>query len=481
MKKIPFSFGKTLAAFSIPFLLCCFAAGCDDVLVPDEPAEEDLPQIIPLPQPEIPDDPVDDYDELEILNHVKSDFMWWDGVRPRKRQELSFERGTRCVKLCSDERYIYGYVEVDTDRILSRTGVLSPEYLNNLGVWLDTDGQPSGQGGGWFMSASPKGYDRLLRGRCSESADPQDWKPSVYDVSMGGDSFGQTDPVAGGWINTGTGTGLLEGNVFRYTFTIDRVRLGIDNLEAVSIGISFDSGGYTDYVVIPDRAGYMLKLGSSDEIEYDLENTVEPEPETIDGYLKTDWASWTGVAESDRGTDTQFERGTRCVKFSSDADRLYGYVEVDLTKVYERNTTVSRPEYLNSLGVWLDTDGIHAEQGGGWALSASPKCYDVLLYGNCSDKGEPREWTPEVRDVSRMADNFGSAYSEAAGWEDFAAGAGEVIGDVFFYTFVIDRRCLGIGDVDEVNIAITFNQTKDAYNDWMVVPARCGFTIALSR
>lgn len=475
------SFAKAFMACSIPFLLCCVATGCEDKILPPEPEEEEPSIITPLPQPEIPDDPVIEYDEKEILNHIKSDFSWWDGLRARKRQEISFERGTKCVKLCSDSKYIYGYIEIDVDKVLSRTGVKSIEYLTNLAVWLDTDDQDSGQGGGWFLSSSPKGYDRMLRGKCSESAQPQDWQPTVYDVKTAGDSFGDIDEVAGAWRNAGTGKGVLEDNIFRYTFTVDRVRFEIEELESISLGISFDAGGYNDYTVIPDRSGFMLKLGNSEEIEYDLDGTEEPEPETIDGYLKTDWAFWTDIEAMDRGTDTQFERGTKCVKFASDAHRLYGYIEVDLTKVYERNTTTSRPEYLDFLGVWFDTDDIHTGQGGGWALSASPKSYDILLYGQCAESGAPKDWIPEVRNVAKNADNFGSKYAGAEEWEDFVAGKGEAIDDIFYYTFVIDRKCLGIDTLDEVALAITFNKLKDAYNDWMVVPARCGFTVPLSK
>ena len=263
---------KAAAAILMPLMLSFASVSCEKISIE---VDGELPEISPLPQPDIPEDPVEEYDEEAILDHVKSDFAWWETLRPRKRQELSFERGTKCVKLCSDSKYIYGYVEIDTTKVLSRTGKKSPEYLNCLGIWLDTDDVHEGQGGGWFMSASPKGYDRLLRGKCSVEADPVDWKPSVYDVRNAGDSFGGTDEEAAGWKNTGVGTGKVEDNIFRYTFTIDRVRLGIEDRTEVHLGISFDAGGYSDYAAIPDRAGYLLKLGNTDEIEYDPDGTSE--------------------------------------------------------------------------------------------------------------------------------------------------------------------------------------------------------------
>lgn len=143
---------RAALAVSMPLLFTFASVSCGKVLME---TEEELPEITPLPQPEIPEDPVDEYDEEEILNHVKSDFSWWEELRPRKRQELSFERGTMCVKLCSDSEYIYGYVEIDTTKILSRTGKNSPEYLNHLGIWLDADDVHEGQGGGWALSRSP--------------------------------------------------------------------------------------------------------------------------------------------------------------------------------------------------------------------------------------------------------------------------------------------------------------------------------------
>ncbi len=478
-KNICIDLKKALAAFVVPFLLCPALAGCRDAV---EFPDDELPAIEPLPQPEIPDDdPIQNYDEEEILNHVKSDFAWWDAVRPRKRQELSFERGTKFVKLCSDSKYIYGCIGIDRTKILSRNGVVSPDYINNLAVWLDTDDVREGQGGGWFMSATTKGFDMMLRGKCADSAVPVDWKPSLYDVHNGGDNFGETYEAGADWKNAGVGTGRLEGDIFMYTFTVDRVRLGIDAIDEIALGISFDQAGFMDYVVIPDRAGFNLRLSKTDEIEYDLEGTEEPAPETIDGCLKSDPAFWAGIEESGRGTDTQFERGTRCVKFSSDADYVYGYVEVDLDKVYERNTTVSRPEYLNFLGIWLDTDDIHEGQGGGWALSGSPKSYDILLYGQCASGGTPQAWTPEVRNVAKNADNFGSDHADAASYEDFAAGSGDVVDGIFCYTFVISRKSFGLEDMDELSLAITFNKNSKEYNDWMVVPARCGFTVPLGK
>ena len=54
----------------------------------------------------------------------------------------------------------------------------------------------------------------------------------------------------------------------------------------IHIGISFDLGGYTDHTVIPDRAGYLLRLGMTDEMEYDPDGTEKPGPADISEMLK---------------------------------------------------------------------------------------------------------------------------------------------------------------------------------------------------
>lgn len=402
-----------------------------------------------------------------LKNHLKTDFSWWDNLAPRLSHgtDKTFLRGFKCLKLCSDDTYIYGYVEVDTEKVFPRNSTTPmPSMLNNLGIWIDNDDVSTGQGGGWIFNLA-KRFNVLMRGKCSNSGEPVEWEAARYDVSGGGDNFGQAVEST---EDAAAGAGELDGTVFRYTFVLDRARLGLDAKTETHVGVSFDAGYYNDNVIAPDRSGYPLKLGTSPDLEYDLGETELP--------LKADPAFWAAVGEADLGTDTQFSRGTQCAKFSVDENYIYGYVQVDTAACPSYNGS----KYLNYLGVWLDTDDVHSGQGGGWALSKSPKGYDILLYGQCSDNASPVPWSPAVRDCSKKADSFGTAHAGAADYYNVAAGNGWVSDGMFNYTFTLSRAGLGLKDIEELPLAVTFNHTNLAYNNYFVVPARCGFTLNLA-
>lgn len=221
---------------------------------------EELPPVTPLPQPVIPDDEDEDdgYDETKILSHVQ-EFSFFDNLEALPHKEVKFERGAKITKLISDSDYIYGYVEVDTqarDKWQERTNI-----LNNLGVWLDLDDKRDGQGGGWFL-CDYKGFELLLRGKCATAYEPTAWNPQASDVSAGGDNFGNTITKMEEWSNIGTGKGEFKDGIFKYSFTIDRTRLNLKELEEIGIGITFDEGGMNDYAIIPDRAGFRVTLNN---------------------------------------------------------------------------------------------------------------------------------------------------------------------------------------------------------------------------
>ena len=50
--------------------------------------------------------------------------------------------------------------------------------------------------------------------------------------------------------------------IFKYSFTVDRERLKIKELEEIGIGVSFDEGAFNDYAIIPDRAGFRIQLNN---------------------------------------------------------------------------------------------------------------------------------------------------------------------------------------------------------------------------
>lgn len=249
-----YGFGR-LITVSLAVMTLAVFPGCDKSKTE---IEQPLPPITPLPQPELPEEVEDTYDESKILSNVK-EFSFFDNLDALPHQEVKFERGAKITKLTSDADYIYGYVEVNTadrDKWTERTNI-----LNNLGVWLDTDDKREGQGGGWFL-CDYKGFNILLRGKCATAYEPSVWNPQASDVSAGGDNFGNTITSMEEWSNIGTGRGEFANDIFKYTFTIDRTRLKLREMEEIGIGITFDEGGMNDYAIIPDRAGFRLKLNN---------------------------------------------------------------------------------------------------------------------------------------------------------------------------------------------------------------------------
>lgn len=250
-----YGLGRLLTAFAAAMMLA-IVPGCEKAQ-PEE-VEQPLPPITPLPQPELPDEEENTYDETKILSHVQ-EFSFFDNIEATPHKKTDFERGARLTKFASDADYIYGYVEVDTqarDKWQERTHI-----IDNLGIWIDKDDQRDEQGGGWFL-CDYKGFELLLRGKCADSYEPQVWNPQANDVSKGGDNFGNTISEMEEWNNIGTGKGELKDGIFKYSFTIDRTRLELKGLEEIGIGVTFDECGMIDYAVIPDRAGFRIKLNN---------------------------------------------------------------------------------------------------------------------------------------------------------------------------------------------------------------------------
>lgn len=247
--------GRILTVLAATMMLVALP-GCEKAA--PEAGELPLPPITPLPQPELPPEVEDNYDETKILSHVQ-EFPFFDDIEALPHEETKFERGAKITKFASDADYIYGYVEVniaDRDKWQDHTNI-----LNNLGVWIDKDDKRDGQGGGWFL-CNYKGFELLLRGKCATAYEPTIWNPQASDVSAGGDNFGNTITKMEEWSNIGTGKGEFTDGIFKYTFTIDRTRLELKDLEEIGIGITFDEGGFNDYAIIPDRAGFRIKLNN---------------------------------------------------------------------------------------------------------------------------------------------------------------------------------------------------------------------------
>lgn len=411
-----------------------------------------------------------------------------------KWQITQVKRNIKCVRFTSDENYLYGYIESAGDTELSR--------YKQLGIWLDLDGVATNiQGGGWLFTFY-KYFDRIIHGTIS-SNDSMEWTPKFYNADKGL-LLGTKREVPS---NVGYGEGNFEGDVFSYTFVVDRRVAGIRNFGQVVVGLNFDDGTYVEdinHFTNPDRRGYIVPLKNSTEVP------------GFKSLIKS-FDYWTNVSEP-KYTKDEFDKGNSVVKFDSDASYVYGYFEVNTDKLiypdYDSKTKINfirlHPGIIANLAIGIDTDGIKEGQGPGWMFSN--KGYDVVLRGSSSsykitdnkgwttadwggvssypekDFGDklpdyaitPSVWTPKVYDMTTKADNWGTTVlAGTEGVDDIATGKGEWNSETktFRYSFVLNREKLGIYGKDELEIGVSsyFNYTRFVCN-----PSRAGFTIKLN-
>lgn len=243
-----------------------------------------------------------DSDQPGFISLLK-DFDYWTNVSEPKYTKDGFDKGNSVVKFDSDASYVYGYFEVNTDKLVysdydAKTKInfirLHPGIIANLAIGIDTDGIKEGQGPGWMFSN--KGYDVVLRGSSSSykitdnkgwatvdwggvssypekdfgdkfpeyTITPSIWTPKAYDMSTAADNWGttalaKTDGIENLAIGKGDWNSISK--VFRYTFAIDRDKLGIYGKDELEIGVAFNFN-YTGFVCIPSRAGFTIKLNN---------------------------------------------------------------------------------------------------------------------------------------------------------------------------------------------------------------------------
>ena len=244
-----------------------------------------------------------DSDQPGFISLLK-DFDYWTAVTEPTYTKDGYDKGKSVVKFDSDASYVYGYFEVNTDKLIysdyDNTNKVSfirlhPGIIANLAIGIDTDGIKTGQGPGWMFSN--KGYDVVLRGSSSSykitnnkgwtTADwggvssypekdfgdkfpeytitPSVWNPKAYDMTTSAENWGTTllarvDGVDN--LAIGKGDWNSTSKVFRYTFAIDREKLGIYGKDELEIGVAFNFN-YTGFVCIPSRAGFTIKLNNN--------------------------------------------------------------------------------------------------------------------------------------------------------------------------------------------------------------------------
>ena len=448
-------------------------------------------------------------DPYETLKAAFKPLTWWESEMPylgtpmpaytktdKEYDRTQWKYNLSNIRFSSDLDYIYGYIESKGDEDLS--------MFKNLGVWLDVDGDQNGtQGGGWMFTLH-KFFDLSIYGEISTEGNLT-WTPGLRtQTAADGEKYGSekaTDSPAA------YGEGSFSGNVFKYSFIIDRKVVGLGDATKAVVGINFDNGNGIAGANLtnPDRGGYKLNLRNADSPEFD-ETAILRKVRSVDEWGSVEYASITNNGNN---------RGDTRLKFDSDADYIYGYIEVPNTdNLYFKNGEYYEfcPGFIKRLAIGIDLDGVETGQGIGWPIGT---CWETVLNGtiiSCrrplsdedkalgwqdrwghyifpSDKFDPATitrptytitpevWTPTLNDAS-AAEGFGTVKVGTEDWQYFATGKGEWKDKCFRYSFAIERSRLGLKGLAEVKLGVFMYE--DGVSGYSNTPDAVGTTIKLN-
>lgn len=431
--------------------------------------------------------------EWELEKDYITDLQPAEGTGDKNELTLSqrtkFKRGLNTLKISSDASYIYGYMEINTSEYAS-----SANALKNLALWIDADETHVGQGGGWYFSAR-KGFEKAVFGSISG-----DWNPDLYDQTKVGTALGTKITTKS---KPGYGAGQYDGSVLKYSFVLDRRVIGIRNMSNIVLGISFFGTSWgNDYLINPDRGGYVVPLKNS------LAD-IDDNPNRILNSLKS-ISYWDSIEAAEK-SGANYDKGNTIVKFDSDARFIYGYFEANSDNMFYGSMFC--PSILKKLAVCIDTDGVTSGQGpnGGGNVSFGYGGYDVVLNGATAnttitdykewkavgwaegaDGGSkdnmpeynvsPIQWNPKAYDMSQgIEDSWGKtvlAGTENKSGLGIGNGTWDSTNKIFKYTFAIDREKLNLLECEDLNIGIAFY--RQDHNGLSCLPSYNGFTIKLN-
>jgi len=398
------------------------------------------------------------------------------------------------VKFVSDASYVYGYFE-GTGTDISR--------LKNLGLWLDVDGNQKGEQGGDWLFTLYKYYDKIARGSIGADGN-MEWNPSLYESPKGSAWFGSKVATPS---QVAYGAGTYENSVFKYSVIIDRRVLGVRNNSSMVIGINFDDnkstgiGNFTN----PDRGGYVVPLKNADMVTID-ETTILNHIKSVD--------MWSGIPYT-KITNPGNNRGDTKLKFDSDADYIYGYIEIPNTdNLCFKNSEYYEfcPGFIKNLAIGFDLDGIENGQG---MCATTGECWEIVLNGDMitynrplsdTDKANgwsdrwghyifpassfdkettvrpnytitPKVWDPQITVGKKNV--IGEVLAGTEGWSNVAIGSGEWNDKTFKYSFTIDRVRLGLKGLSEVKLIVHMYEVNihDGYTN---TPDAAGTTLKLN-
>lgn len=398
------------------------------------------------------------------------------------------------VKFISDASYVYGYFE-GTGTDISR--------LKNLGLWLDVDGNQKGEQGGDWLFTLYKYYDKIARGSIGADGN-MEWNPSLYESPKGSSWLGSKVATPS---QVAYGSGTYENSVFKYSVIIDRRALGVRNNSSMVIGINFDDnkstgiGNFTN----PDRGGYVVTLKNSDMVTID-ETTILNHIKSVN--------MWSGIPYT-KITNPGNNRGDTKLKFDSDADYIYGYIEIPNTdNLCFKNGEYYEfcPGFIKNLAIGFDLDGIENGQG---MCATTGECWEIVLNGDMitynrplsdTDKANgwsdrwghyifpassfhkettvrpnytitPKVWNPQITVGKKNV--IGEVLAGTEGWSNVAIGSGEWNDKTFKYSFTIDRVRIGLKGLSEVKLIVHMYEVNihDGYTN---TPDAAGTTLKLN-
>lgn len=174
------------------------------------------------------------------------------------------------------------------------------------------------------------------------------------------------------------------------------------------------------------------------------------------------------VHAAEKSDQYGWKRNTSCIRLETDVDYIYGYFE---------STGDENTDRFKDLAIWIDVDGTKSGNGGKWLFNAYPY-YDLITYGSVSSV-DNMAWNPIVRKpaIKWDAPALGDIVDTPA---NAGYGEGSFENNVFKYSFIIDRRVLGLRHLSSAVVGICFDNGKGINSgDYLTCPDRAGYIVPL--
>lgn len=163
----------------------------------------------------------------------------------------------------------------------------------------------------------------------------------------------------------------------------------------------------------------------------------------------------------------QWKRNISCIRFESNVDYIYGYFE---------STGDTDLNSFKNLGIWLDVDGPNNGIGG-WVFNAYPH-FDKVVYGSVGSESNmiwKTKFYPSPTVDQWNSPHCGNAEATAS---DAGYGEGSFENGVFKYSFIIDRRIVGLRNASSAVVGICLDNGNFP-NGTLTNPDRAGYIVML--